>query len=116
MLLPSPLVDFGPVGVASIPLITALAARNLSAGAWASGPVVLPGNVGIVTPFVKLADVSALLASPVAALSLHVALRVLRLPTYFFYAYLCLLSGASARAASHRDQALTIGGRLRPKP
>jgi hypothetical protein len=87
MLLPSPLVDFGPVGVASIPLIAALAARNLSAGAWASGPVGLLGNAGIVTPFLKLADVSALLASPVAALSLRVALRMPRLPTHLFYAY-----------------------------
>lgn len=87
MLLPSPLVDFGPVGVASIPLLAALAAHNLPASAWASGPVGLLGNVGIVAPSLKLTDLSALLASPAAVLSLRLRLRLPRLPTQFFYAY-----------------------------
>jgi len=87
LLLPSPLVDFGPVGVLSIPLMAALAVRNLSACAWASGPVGVAGNAGLAMPFVKPGDFFALMASPVAYLSLHLPLRLPRLPTQVFYAY-----------------------------
>jgi hypothetical protein len=87
LVLPSPWVDFGPFGVASVPLIAAIAARNRVTSAWASGPVGVLSNVGHALPLLKLPDAFALLASPVAVLSLGLGWRLPRLPTAVFYAY-----------------------------
>lgn len=87
LMLPSPWVDFGPVGVAFVPLIAAWTARSGSVGAWAAGPVGVLSNAGLMPPFLKPSDAFALLAAPVAALSLRLRSPLPRLPALVFYAY-----------------------------
>jgi len=83
LLLPALFVDFGLVGVLMIPLIAQMA----TGGAWAAGPAGVLANASFTPPFLPFPAWFALLATPVALLSIQLRLRLYRLPTQLFYAY-----------------------------
>lgn len=80
-------VDFGPVGVAMVPAMALLAARRTPAGLGAAGPLGLAANLVPQWPFLQLADLTALLVSPLLMLSCKARLRLPRLPAPVFYAF-----------------------------
>lgn len=83
----APFAEFGPVGVAAVPITAFLARRGLRRGAWAAGPLGLLANARNTVPPLALPDAAALLATPVALLCLVRPVRLPRLPTHVFYAY-----------------------------
>ncbi|MGI9385041.1 MAG: TraX family protein [Methyloligellaceae bacterium] len=83
----SALVDYGPVGVAMVPATALLVARRGPAGLTATGPLGVAANLVPQWPLLQLADLTALLASPLLTLSCKSRLRLPRLPAAFFYAF-----------------------------
>jgi hypothetical protein len=79
--------EFGPLGVAAVPATALLARRELGAGAWAAGPLGLLANLRSTLPPIAVQDLAALVATPLAHLSLASGVRLPRLPTQAFYAY-----------------------------
>lgn len=79
--------EFGPLGVAAVPTTAILAGRQLGLGVWAAGPLGLLANLRNAVPPLALPDLAALLATPLAQLSLATRVRLPRLPIQAFYAY-----------------------------
>lgn len=87
LLLPSPFVDFELFGVLSVPLIASVASRNVTAGALVAGVAGVLANASVSEPFLTVTDWCALLATPIALLTIRLRIRLPRLPTQLFYAY-----------------------------
>lgn len=83
----STFVDYGPLGVAAIPIMTLALARFGATGLWLAGPVGLAANVVWALPPLEAADFVALAAGPVLAATGLVRLRLPRLPAIAFYAF-----------------------------
>jgi hypothetical protein len=79
--------DYGPIGVLMIPAMVYFFARSSTAGIAAAGPLGLAANLVPLSPPLQMADLAALLASPILFLSLKGQIRLPRLPTQFFYAF-----------------------------
>jgi hypothetical protein len=86
-LIASAFVDYGPIGVLMIPAMAKLFAQSPAAGVAAAGPLGLAANLVPESPPLQMADLAALLASPILFLSLKGQIRLPRLPTQFFYAF-----------------------------
>ncbi len=80
-------VEFGPIGVAMIPAIAWLVSRSGQAATAAVGPLGLAANMLPLWPPFQVADLGALLASPILMASVAAKIRLPRLPTQFFYAF-----------------------------
>jgi hypothetical protein len=90
VVLASPLalfVEFGPVGVAAVPITAALAARHRTAALWAAGPLGVAANLSLELPPLSWVDLCALGSSVVLAASVALEPRLPRLPTHAFYAF-----------------------------
>lgn len=83
----SPAVEFGTLGVVLVPASALLARADVARAAWACGLLGLAANLHGSVPPLRLADVSALLASAVAVASLHVGRPLPRGPKHLFYAW-----------------------------
>ncbi len=80
-------VEYGPIGVAIVPLVAVLARRSERGALWATGPAGLAANaVPAVPPLVPI-DLFALGSSLVLAASVTLRPRLPRLPTHLFYAF-----------------------------
>ncbi len=80
-------VEFGPIGVAMIPATAWLVTRSGHAGLAAVGPIGLAANLRPLWLPLEVADLGALLASPVLMASVAAKIRLPRLPTQVFYAF-----------------------------
>jgi hypothetical protein len=80
-------VEFGPIGVAMIPLTAFSMSRSGSAGLWLSGPLGLAANMAPGWPILRWIDVPALGSSLVILGSVALHPRVPRFPTQLFYAF-----------------------------
>jgi hypothetical protein len=80
-------VEFGPLGVAMVPLTAALASAGPRRALWASGPLGLLANASLRWPYLSAEALTALLASPLAAALVRLGVRLPRLPTHLFYAF-----------------------------
>jgi hypothetical protein len=89
MLIPlSWFVEFGPVGVAMIPVIAHLAKWRPPAGLLASGPIGVAANLSLAWwPPLQLVDAAAIFASAIALSSTKANIRLPRLPTHVFYGF-----------------------------
>jgi hypothetical protein len=79
--------EFGPIGVAMIPLTAFSMSRSVSAALWLSGPLGLAANMTAGWPMLRWIDVPALASSLVVVGSVALRPRVPRLPTHVFYAF-----------------------------
>lgn len=79
--------EFGPLGVAMIPVIAAFARVHLVAATCTIGPLGVLANLRFAAPFVQPVDLAALLATGVAFLSLALPWRLPRIPGPIFYAF-----------------------------
>jgi hypothetical protein len=80
-------VEYGPFGVLMVPATAYFIARGGYKGLATAGPLGLLANATATMPPLRLADFSALLASPVLMLSVRMKARLPRLPTQAFYAF-----------------------------
>jgi hypothetical protein len=75
----SAFVDYGPIGVLMIPATAWLFGRSHTVGVAAVGPLGLAANLIPSSPPLQIADLAALLASPILFLSLKGQIRLPRL-------------------------------------
>ncbi|MGD8375690.1 MAG: TraX family protein [Acidobacteriota bacterium] len=79
--------SFGPLGVAMIPAMAILARDHPRTAVAAAGPLGVLANLRAGEPVLDPMDLTALLASPLLALSLAIPVRLPRLPGWMFYAF-----------------------------
>ena len=81
------LVEFGPVGVASIVVLHLLAQRRFLLTAWAVGPLGALANISLTNSETSLLGLAALFASIIAIFTLRFDAHLPRLPKITFYAF-----------------------------
>jgi hypothetical protein len=80
-------VEFGPIGVALVPITAALAARSRAAALWAAGPLGVAANLSPELPPLDWVDLCAFGSSVILFASVALEPRLPRLPTHAFYAF-----------------------------
>jgi hypothetical protein len=83
----SMLVEFGPIGVATIVVLRLISERRFTLAAWAVGPIGVLANFSLSDPMLSLFGLAATFASPIAILTLRAVPDLPRIPKVGFYLF-----------------------------
>lgn len=87
LIAPACFVEYGVIGVAMIPATVSLAVWRPLAGLSASGPLGVSANLTLAWPPLHPVEVTAILASLIAVVSIKAKVRLPRLPAHLFYGF-----------------------------